>query len=342
VALALIDKKDAAAVGSLVAVLPDLPREQLWRAEYVLSLVAGDKAPAASVGEGEAARKQFCAAWAGWYRKHGKGLDLARIDTASRMLGLTLVVQLDIRGRQVGPGGRRVVLPGSVSEIGPDGKTRWEIKDLDYPVDAQVVGRDRVLITEYRGRQITERTFKGEIVWRKALNTYAVGARRLPNGHTLVNCRYQVLELDRSGREVATYNTRGGGTIAATRLKNGHLAVVDQQGVCTHIDGSGRAVKRVTLGQLTYTGVGTQLDILPNGNVVVPQYAQNKVIEYDAGGKKVWEADSQRPTSAMRLPNGHTLAASRYTRTIEEFDRRGKRVWHHQLTDGYVLSARRR
>src|SRR5205823_10657396 len=135
-------------------------------------------------------------------------------------------------------------LPGRVYEVGPDGRTRWEISDLNYPVDAQVVGGDRVLITEYRGRQVTERNFKGEILWRKPLNTYAVGARRLANGNTLVNCRSQLVELDRGGRQVFACRARTGPIVAANRLKNGHTAVLDSQGTCTHLDSSGREVKR--------------------------------------------------------------------------------------------------
>src|SRR5437764_960009 len=115
------------------------------------------------------------------------------------MLGLTMIVQLDTRrmARPVGGKFGGVAIPGRVFEVGMDGKTRWEINDLNYPTDAQVLGPNRVLITEYRGRQISERNFKGEVLWRKEFSSYVIGARRLADVHPIVNLHSQVVERER-------------------------------------------------------------------------------------------------------------------------------------------------
>ncbi|HKB42161.1 MAG TPA: HEAT repeat domain-containing protein [Gemmataceae bacterium] len=345
VALALVEARDKETVGALVALLPDIPTDQRWRVEQVLPLIAGEKAPSAGSSVSEEDWKKYCREWAGWWRDHGEKLDLARLDVSRRMLGLTLIVQLDTRrvARPVGgPGG--IVLPGRVFEVGMDGKTRWEIDGLNYPVDAQVTGPNRVLITEYRNREITERNFKGEVLWRKQFTTYPMGARRLANGHTLVNLRNQVVELDRGGRELHSHTVQSGLIVGMGKTKKGQTVVVDYQGTCTYLDETGREVKKFQTGATTMGSIGSHVDVLPNGNVVIPQYAQNKVTEYDSNGWKLSEITAERPTAVMRLPNGNTLVTSRYTRRVEELDRRGQKVWDYQVdnTTNFTLSARRR
>jgi HEAT repeat protein len=340
VALALIDQKDKEAVGVLVGLLPKLSRDQLWRVEPVLFTLAGDKAPAAESGSSDEDRRKYAAAWTGWWKEHGRGLDLAKIDTTRRMLGLTLIVQLDNR-RKVG-GGRRVTFPGRVFEVGTDGKPRWEITDLDYPIDAQVVGPNRVLVTEYRGRTVSERTFKGEMIWSKQVPNYPAGACRLANGHTLINARNQLIEVDRKGNDVSTRNT-GTFLIGVGRTRNGNTVMFDHGGNCIHLDSAGKEVKRFQVVGGAYSTIGTHVDVLANGNVVIPQYNTNKVLEYDANGRKVWEVSVAQPTSVRRLRNGNTLVSSRYTRTVKELDRSGKTVWQYQLTNpGNLFHADRR
>ena len=87
--------------------------------------------------------------------------------------------------------------------------------------------------------------------------------------------------------------------------------------------------------------LGANIDVLPNGRVLVPQYRNHKVTEYDLNGKVVWEARVQAPTSAVRLANGHTLAATLLGQRVLELNRNGQEVWQHQ-TDGRPWRAGRR
>jgi len=82
------------------------------------------------------------------------------------------------------------------------------------------------------------------------------------------------------------------------------------------------------------------MDLLPNGNVLVPNYAQSKVVEFDAKGKVVWEANVERPGSAVRLPNGHTLVSCPIAKRVVELDRDGKEVWKCE-TEGRPYKAYR-
>src|SRR5205807_9752103 len=83
------------------------------------------------------------------------------------------------------------------------------------------------------------------------------------------------------------------------------------------------------------------IDVLPDGGVIIPEFQQNRVVEYNADGKQMKTFNVQWPNSVMRLPNGNTLVASQNTRRIAEFDRGGREVWTHTL-DGMPFNAKRR
>ena len=75
---------------------------------------------------------------------------------------------------------------------------------------------------------------------------------------------------------------------------------------------------------------------------MIPLYSQNKVVEYDADGKSVWEAKINLPTSVFRLPNGNTLVASRANTKIYELNRDGKEIWSYTVENGRPMRVRRR
>ncbi len=338
VAIALVERKERTAVETLIEALVDAPQDQFWRVEQILFALAGDDAPKDSPGSSEVEKRDYRSAWRTWWRARGDKVDLAALDNAQRMQGLTLIVQYD--GVRAGPGARGAT--GRVFEVGPDGKTRWEIKDLNYPIDAQMVGRDRVLVAEYRSRQVTERNLKGEVLWTKALNNYPVSVQRLENGNTLIADRTSVMEVNRAGNELSRWASPGNLVIGARKSRNGEIVVLDSSGTVYRLDGKGRVAKTMRTGVYLSSTIGTGFDVLPNGHVLVPVYNQNKVIEFDGEGKHVWEATGERPTSCSRLPNGHTLISSRYSRNAVEIDQKGKQVWTYSSQSGMLIQARRR
>jgi PQQ-like domain/HEAT repeats len=325
-ALAFFDAKDKEAVPVLINLLGELPAGQLWRAEELLCRVAGDKAPAVSLGKDEAERKKCRDAWAGWWAKNGGAIDLAKIDLGQRLLGYTLLVELT-RG-----------VNGRVVELGSDGQPRWQI-ELTYPVDAQVVGNDRVLVAEYRNRRVTERNFKGEVIWEKMATGFVHAAQRLANGNTLIVARNQLVEVDRDGKEVATFSRPNNDIQAAQRLRDGQTVFLTVAGQLVRLDDKNNEVKTFAAG--TTNSLGTNIEALPNGRILVPQQGQGRVVEFDLDGKVVWEAAVQNPTSVARLPNGNTLVGSLQTQRVVELDRTGREVWEHK-SEGRLLRVRRR
>jgi len=227
---------------------------------------------------------------------------------------------------------------GSVYEIGPDGKTRWQINGLRYPVDAQVVAHNRVLVAEYLDRRVSERDFDGKILWEKPV-AMPIACQRLANGHTFIATRKELLVVDRTGRAVFSYQPPAPGVNAARKLSNGDMVVITSTGQLLWLDPQGKQRRNFFAGQV-YT-LGGNVDVLPNGRVLVPQYRNNKVTEYDLNGNVVWEARVQGPTSAVRLPNGHTLVATMAGQRVLELNRNGQEVWQH-ATDGRPWRARRR
>jgi hypothetical protein len=158
----------------------------------------------------------------------------------------------------------------------------------------------------------------------------------LPNGNTLIVTQNQILEVDRAGREVS--NISRPGIVAAEKLRSGRVASIDSAGGLTIFDAAGRPAKSFSVGAFQNY---SSFQVLPNGGVVVPLTGQNQIAEFNAQGKRVWEASAIRPTSAVRLSNGHTLVACRDSQIVVELDRSGKQVWQQKST-GYPWRAYRR
>jgi hypothetical protein len=325
--LALYDAHDRDAVPALIDLLAELPLERSRSVEDALLRLAGEEAPSVGPGTDAASRQRCRDGWAAWWKKNGDHIDLARADTVPKLLGYTLVVELN-RG-----------LGGRVMELGPDGKARWEIDNLQYPIDAQVVGDDRVLIAEYRNRRVTERDFKGEVKWEKSVNGIVQGVQRLPHGRTLIVTRNQVMEVDADGRETFSYVRNGHDILAAQRARTGEVVLVTMTGQCIRLDAAGNEVKSFPAGVNYFMGMN--IEVLPNGRILVPQFNNNRVVEFDPDGKVVWEAAVPNPNSVMRLPNGNTLVGSMIAQRAVELDRSGKEVWDYRA-DGRLLRVRRR
>ncbi|MCS6850467.1 MAG: PQQ-binding-like beta-propeller repeat protein [Gemmataceae bacterium] len=325
VALALVDVKEKEGVPVLIALLADLPQSLGWQAEDVLCRLAGDQAPGVSLGPDAEARKKCSAAWAAWWKEHGDRIDWSRLDGA-RLLGRTLIVQLDGTGRE-----------GDVFEIGPDNKVVWKISKLQYPVDAQVLPGERVLIAEHVANQITERNLKGEVLWQRPM-MQVVGCRRLPNGNTIMVARNRIQEITPQGAVVFNFVRNNHDIAAAQKLRDGGMMVVTTSGVCLRLDGNAREQKQIPIGP---TQMFCQFEVLSGDRLLIPAAGLNKVVELDARGRVIWEYDTTNPTSAARLANGNTLIASMSERQVIEVDRRGKERWRYR-TNGMPWRATRR
>ncbi len=328
VGLAFVDKKDKSVVPGLIDLLAELPREDSQPIEELLTRIAAEKSPQVPLGNDDAARKKCRDAWKDWWTMNGDGIDLAKIDLGSRMLGYTLVAGID---NNTGT--------GRVYELDKNGKVRWEITGLIQPMDAQVIGNDRVLITDYGAGKVTERNFKGEVVWEKAVPNLPVCSQRLANGNTVIFTRNQILEVDANGKESTTINRRAAEIVSGQKLKDGNYLIATRIGQLLQLDSSGTEVKKTAAG--VRLQIGSALDVTPEGNYLVPNWQTNVVNEIDTDAKVIKTFSVTQPTSIVRLQNGGILAASMYTQQLTELDREGKKLSESRL-DCQVYRIRRR
>lgn len=306
-AVALLEARDKEAIPVLIELVDLLPLNQGWPLEERLLLVAGESAPQVALDDSHTARRKWRDAWRGWWKRHGDELDLAKVDWTRRLLGYTLIVESN-----------------RVREVDASGKVRWSINGLLRPTDARVVGKDRVLIAEGRGGNVSERTFDNKVLWRKTVPGTVIALDRQRDGTTFIATRNRIVEFDRDGKEILSLSLPRVIPTAACRLRDGQFLVANRLGQVMRVDRTGKEVRSVALGvRLMY---GSRIQPLPGGHFLMPLYYDNRVVEFDADGKAVWEVPAVRPMSAQRLPNGHVLITSRYTRVVE-VDRAGKEVW---------------
>jgi HEAT repeat protein len=327
VGLALAAAKDKEAIPALIDLLAVIPEERSWRVEDVLLRLAGDSAPAAVLDSSEASRRKCRDAWSEWWKQHGPKADLAALEKPPQALGYTLVVLLDA---------------GRVMELDAQNKPRWKIDGLQLPLDVQLLPGNRVLVAEHNANRITERTLKGEVVWAKDMDAeygQPLMAQRLRNGNTFIATRSHLLEVDRAGKVVFARAEEGGDEIRkAAKLRNGDIACVLGSLRFVLRDAAGKELRSFPVQVQTYGG---RIDVLPNGHVLVPEHGHNKVVEYNAEGKAVWEVAIEQPIAAVALPNGNVLATSMSQFRAVEFDRTGKEVWQFKA-DTKVTRAFRR
>lgn len=339
VALSLLEAREKAAVPVLIELLAELPLMEAEQVESMLLQLAGDAAPKGSLADhsesGTAARGKYRDAWAEWWKQHGDGLDMAKAELSTKWRGYTLAVCMTTMR------GRGVRSSGCLVEFDALGHARWQMKGLLYPVDAQVLDEKRVLVTEYSPGQVTERNHNGDVLRRINVPDFPLEARRLPNGNTLITTRSRVFEVDRNEKEVWTTNgNRTDIIVASCLLRGGEIGICYRSGGFIRVDREGKVLASFRVGRL-FRPNGMHLQGLPNGHVLVPQFYDNKVVEFDKNGREVWSASYARPICAQRLPNGRTLVAGYASNIFVELDKHGREV-KSQRCDAPLMSVRGR
>jgi hypothetical protein len=135
-----------------------------------------------------------------------------------------------------------------------------------------------------------------------------------------------LLEVDRNGRDIFTYQRPSNDIVFGSRGSKGQGVIVTHSGQVVRADAAGKESKSFSLGggQAPWS-----IELLPNGRILMPLLGQNRVVEYDNDGRIIWEAAVQLPFSAQRLPNGNTLVASPQFMKVVALIRWGRVVWEH-------------
>ena len=297
VARAFLAAHDKDAVPTLIGLIADVTKEQAEQVFDDLYRLAEDKAPTLAFAEEKEARKKCQDAWAAWWKDNNSKVDLAKFDSADRLLGYTLIAEgWDPRNRM-----------GKVVELDGRGKVRWKLDNLQFPTDALVISPNKIIVAEQNAQRVSARDMKNTILWQKNVNQPR-GLDRLANGHIFITGTNQLIEVDRDGKEVWSHNRPAGDIMAAKKFRNGTIGFVTNQGTYVRMDSTGKELKSTATTPIQWWGGG--IEILNNDHVIMPLYNNGKVVEYDATGKQVWEATVQWPTSVYRLPNGNTLVGS--------------------------------
>jgi hypothetical protein len=309
----LIGLKDKEAVPELINLFSDLPQELAWEAEDLLARMAGTKNPNVPFAADAAARAKCKDAWAAWWKENGDKVELVRSDLRQRMLGYTLLVEGFVPAKGL----------GRITELDTFGKVRWQIEGLNYPIDAQVLPGERVLVAEQNQNRVSERDRTGKVLWEKTIAQPFV-VRRERNGNTFIATRNNFVEVDRNGKEVYTLQAKGY-VMSAMKLRDGQIAYVTNQMLYYRVDSTGKELKQFRIPNQPF-GINFW-EVLPNDHVMIVtqlNQPQCKIIELDPDGKQVWEANVQACATPTRLPNGNTLVpANNFTRIVE-LDRNGK------------------
>jgi streptogramin lyase len=351
--VALVNTRDPSAISealpAVIECLKHLPPENLWRAEDLLIKLAGEgKVPAASLGTSDTGKEACFTAWENWYQKNQKEINLAKLDQAEPIVGNTLIVYQNANravGVALGAAAIRRTISGEIVEVDKNKKVLWKITvEEGYPVDAMVLP-DRtgeVVVAEYqRGRVTIRETKTNKIVWDHAVGGNPIGVQALPEGKIVVTMQNRIVEIDRATKQQKTLVNQANGSIFRSKMtKGGDLVYVTNFGQLTRVNAKGTQVKQFQVPEMTLFG---NIDLLPNGNVVVPDVQGSRVVEYDTNGNQVAQIQVPAfpPNTATRVAGGNTLVSSMNTQRVTEYNRAGQAVWTYDV-QGQIINARRR
>jgi HEAT repeat protein len=317
VAVALACAADREAVPVLIDLLADLPRGELWQAEEILCRIAGAAAPQMEPAEDAAGRTKYRDAWRTWWKDNAAATKLAVQPVPPPLLGFTVIAAI----ADANPANSRIL------ELDRSGKVRWQFDGVNYPGDAHVLPGNRVLIAEMGGLRITERDFRGNILWQKNdLPAPPSNVQRLANGNTFVCTHAGLIEFDAAGKTVL--NIKVDTPQAAYKTVDGQIIYLTGGGACIRLDAAGKEVNRFVTGQ-----GGDWLDLTPRGRILVDHLRQVGVGEFDLEGKRLWQAPVTVGSTPVR--NGHVISGNWSTSYVTEVDRAGKVLWQYQLPAGY-------
>jgi hypothetical protein len=317
---ALLLAREKEAMPALIELLRCDAADIGYRADWLLHLAAGPKAPQGSAGDGSpATRRQWHDAWVSWWKARGDSFEVPRIDEEEPKVGFVMVA-VDSGAPQIW-------------EYGRDRKERWRLGGFGLPMDVRMLPGGNVLVADSKG--IAEYDKLGKLVRQHSVGANA--AQRLPNGNTFLCTGTQLLELSRDGKEVSAH-TPGGDTLTdAVRLANGNVVFINTRGVLKEI--TWPALKEVRTLPLSKAPAQPtdwyRLEPGREGRLLLASHTDGRVFEIDVAGKVLWEHKIPQAYSATRLANDNVLIGTAESQRLIEVDRAGNTV--HETKAGNVV-----
>jgi len=190
-----------------------------------------------------------------------------------------------------------------------------------------------LLVCDDRRKILAAVTPAGKVAWTRELGQRIYGVAGEPNGNVLVaygSGKRTVEELDRDFKSV--WNSDGVRDVTGqghdvSRLANGNTLIVCAQGVSE--------VTRA--GKIVWQKKGLQHPIsarrLVNGNTLICEHKQERVIEVNRAGNIVWQkTDLKNPCDAKKLANGNVLISMDLSKRVVEVNRAGRIVWERRCS----------
>jgi hypothetical protein len=155
---------------------------------------------------------------------------------------------------------------------------------------------------------------------------------QLTAGNILITDQAGIHEFDAQRQEIWTYTAAGQGAAIARKLRNGNVLVADPTtNSVLEIRPQGRTGGEVVwrIEEVQNPWDVTRLD---NGNTLVTERYNSRVVEYDAKSRDVvWQAIATYPMSAQRLENGNTLITTNNAVFEVNHDPQPREQWRANL-----------
>ena len=110
------------------------------------------------------------------------------------------------------------------------------------------------------------------------------------------------------------------------------------------LQGNGIATEHDTNGAIirSFTGLNNSFDIdrLRNGNTIVADSGNNRLVEFSPNGKVVWEkTDLAFPNNVFRMADNRTLYTTYSSGEVVMLGTDGKEQWRNSLENGTLYSV---
>jgi len=310
-------------VERLIRVLPEIEQRYLPEIDDVLSTLAGDAAPKGAIANSEPAnRMKVRDAWLTWFAKTGASLDLASLRREKAYEGIITICENEVGIAK--NGGSRVW------QRGRDGRERWSVGNFQGAMSCDLLRNGNVLVAEPRKRRIVERNPSGVDVWEyQVTGGQVIKVKRLPNGNTFIATNNQFLEIS-SDKNIVHSHTLPAGTFmfSADRTDDGRVVCMSSRGAIIEYSADTENELRTIPFPAAMTGLATIHAFAKDRFLIaLPNTNNGQVIEVDATGKTVWQANFKGAFRAIKLPTGNVVVGSHTDRRIAEIDRDGRIVW---------------
>ena len=310
IARELIKNQNKAAIPVLIELMTKVSGEKADAIDQFLRAIAKDKSP-----ESKSDSKADAAAWNIWWQKEGGQLTLVPGTKNQEILKNFLVVESFNQEKKSG----RVLL------VNPAGKILWEIANLSNPTDATLLPNNKILITEQGANRVTERDTKGNISWEKSASNPFL-CQRLSNGNTFIASRNKIIETNRAGNEIFSFNYPNETILAACKTRTNEYALLTYNGAFLKLDSKGNEVSKSRIPFPTNFGINGGA-ITQNDRVLVSIPTVNKIMEFDFNGQATWESTITMPGIPTKLSNGNVVAPSLNGSKIVEIRTDGKIIY---------------